>query len=251
VLKALSKKPEERYVSAEAMAGDVRRHMSGHPVAARHQTAGYRARLFVRRHRAGLAAAAAIIALVAVYVGTLLSDRSRVQRALAEATLGTKKAEQVTDFMLGLFEASESGRAFSDTVSARALLDRGIKRAREESQPAVRAQMLDVVGRLETSLGEIDRAIPVLAEALAIRRKLYGDVHPRLPRASKRSHKHTTKRQTSRRRSRNARRHSTSGVGCWARLIPRPRVRCSISRRPCTPWATIAGRVRSSINGPH
>jgi tetratricopeptide (TPR) repeat protein len=64
-------------------------------------------------------------------------------------------------------------------VNARALLARGLARAHElAGQPALQAQMLDVVGRLETRLGEYDRARPVLQEALALRRKVYGDNHP-------------------------------------------------------------------------
>src|SRR5262249_20519202 len=58
VLKALRKKPELRYVSPHALVDDLTRHLAGHPVLARRQTVGYRARRFARRHRPGLAVAA-------------------------------------------------------------------------------------------------------------------------------------------------------------------------------------------------
>jgi eukaryotic-like serine/threonine-protein kinase len=35
-----------------------------------------------------------------------------------------------------------------------------------------------VIGRIHTQLGEYGQAKPLLEEALAIRRSLYGDVHP-------------------------------------------------------------------------
>ena len=44
VLKALSKQPEQRYASVEALAQDLRRHVDGQPVQARAQSLGYRAR---------------------------------------------------------------------------------------------------------------------------------------------------------------------------------------------------------------
>ena len=120
-----------------------------------------------------------MLALIATYVVTVATDRRRIHRALDEATAGTHRAEQVTDFMLGLFDASAGGQSLGDTVEARALLERGLARAHElAGQPALQAQMLDVVGRLETQLGEYDRARPVLEEALALRRKLDGDNHP-------------------------------------------------------------------------
>jgi serine/threonine-protein kinase len=179
VLRALRKEPEERFASVQALADDIRRHLSGRPVLARRPTTGYRARRFARRHPWGVAAAAAIVLLGAAYTLTLTVQRERIRDALAEATLGTQKAEQVTEFMLGLFQAAEGGRALADTVTARQLLNRGIAQARElDGQPAIRAQMLDAIGRLYSQVGEYNRARPVLEEALAIRRRLYGEDHP-------------------------------------------------------------------------
>ncbi|HZI40759.1 MAG TPA: serine/threonine-protein kinase [Gemmatimonadaceae bacterium] len=179
VLKALSKEPDQRYASPRALIDELRRHLAGHPVLARRQTLGYRTRRFARRHRSGLAVAAIVVMLLATYVATVATDRRRIHRALDEATAGTHRAEQVTDFMLGLFDASAAGQSLGDTVKARALLERGLARAHElRAQPALQAQMLDVVGRLEINLGEYDRARPVLEEALALRRKVDGAVHP-------------------------------------------------------------------------
>jgi serine/threonine-protein kinase len=179
VRKALSKEPEARYTAAQEFADDIRRHLSGQPVVARRQTLAYRARRFARRHRAGLAAAVGAVLLLGGYVGTVIVDRGRIQRALAEAQAGTRKAEQVTDFMLGLFQAAEGGQSLRDTVTARELLTRGLTRANAlTGQPELKAQMLDVIGRIHTQLGEFDQARPPLEEALRIRRSLYGDVHP-------------------------------------------------------------------------
>jgi serine/threonine protein kinase len=51
VLKAMRKEPEERYGSPDELARDIGRHLRGEPVLAQRQTAAYRARRFVRRHR--------------------------------------------------------------------------------------------------------------------------------------------------------------------------------------------------------
>ena len=179
VLKALRKEPEQRYTSAQEFEDDIRRHLSGHPVLARRQTVGYRARRFARRHRLALAAASAIVVLVGVYVVTVNSNRARVERALAAAELEAQKAQQVTGLVLSLFEASEGGEAFRDTVTARQLLQRGVARARElTGQPLVRAQVLDVIGEMHTELSDYAQARPLFEEALAIRRSALGQAHP-------------------------------------------------------------------------
>ncbi len=50
-LMALRKEPERRYASVQLMADDLRRHLEGHPVAARPDTMTYRVSKFVRRNR--------------------------------------------------------------------------------------------------------------------------------------------------------------------------------------------------------
>jgi eukaryotic-like serine/threonine-protein kinase len=175
VMKALRKEPAERYASAHELAEDLRRWQRGEPVIARRQTLPYLARRFIRRHRAAIAAAALFVILLGAYAATVTVQRERIRSALAAATVGAERAEQVTAFMLGLFEAAEGGRVLTDSVTARELLSRGVAQARGATgQPAVQAQMFDVVGRLYTLLGEYERAVPLLEEALALRAGLHG-----------------------------------------------------------------------------
>jgi serine/threonine-protein kinase len=179
VLKALRKRPEERYASAQELADDIRRHLSGQAVTARRQTTAYRLRTFARRHRWGLAVAAGFLVVLSAYAVTATAQTQRIRRALARANLETAKAEQVTRFMIGLFEANDPGQALGDTVTARELLERGVARARRlDSQPEVQAQMLDAIGRIRTKLGAYAAARPVLEQALATRRRALGDRHP-------------------------------------------------------------------------
>ncbi|MGH7710601.1 MAG: protein kinase domain-containing protein, partial [Gemmatimonadaceae bacterium] len=178
VAKALRKAPAERYQSVLAFADDLRRYLRHEPVSARPDSLAYRSRKFVRRNRWAVAAVGSIVLLLGVYAATVTVQSGRVRRALAEATLGTGRAEQVTDFMLGLFKASEGGKLLSDTVRARDLLDRGVAQTRAlAGQPELQAQMLDVIGRIHTYLGEYSRAKPLLDEALAIRRGFRGESH--------------------------------------------------------------------------
>jgi serine/threonine-protein kinase len=179
LLKALHTDPARRYATAAAFADDLDRILDGRPVLARPDRSGYRVRRFIGRHRLRVAVAAIGGVLLAGYVVTVIMQREQIQRALGESMLSTQRAEQVTDFMMGLFEAAEGGRVLTDTVTARDLLSRGVAQAQQISaQPALQAQMLDVIGRLYTELGEYDRARPLVEEALAIRRQLYGEDHP-------------------------------------------------------------------------
>ena len=74
--KALRKEPEERYSSAEALAGDIRAFLEWRPVRARSGNAWYRTRKFVRRYRTLVAAACLTIA--GLTVGLYAANRQRV-----------------------------------------------------------------------------------------------------------------------------------------------------------------------------
>jgi serine/threonine-protein kinase len=159
VLKALRKEPDQRYPSVQALADDVRRYLTGHPVLARRQSAAYVTRRFVRRHPLALAGAVALVLGVAAYTATVTAQRARVERALAQATLEAQKAAQVRELLLSMFEASEGGRAFTDTMSARALLRRGVASADEMvGQPEVRAELLNLIAQIYTQLGDTAEA---------------------------------------------------------------------------------------------
>jgi non-specific serine/threonine protein kinase/serine/threonine-protein kinase len=64
LLKTLRKEPQRRYASVEQLAADLGRYLEGHPVLARPDAILYRARKFVRRHAAGVAAATLLLAAV-------------------------------------------------------------------------------------------------------------------------------------------------------------------------------------------
>ena len=95
VLKALRKEPHERYNSAEQLSEDIRRHLTGQPVAARVGSLGYHAGKFVRRNRLSLAVAAVIFLLVSV-------SAVLWRQAVRERELGERErlgADEVVGFL--------------------------------------------------------------------------------------------------------------------------------------------------------
>ena len=174
VLKALRKEPERRYTSVEALADDLQRHLEGRPVEARPDTAGYRTRKFVQRHRAGVTATAAVVVLIAAlvtfYTTQLAQERDR-------ARLEAEKAEQVVGFMETLFERSDPTEARGDTLTVREVMDEGATRIRAElaDQPAVRARMMDVIAGVYQNLRLQTPAESLLTDAVQTWRALGDD----------------------------------------------------------------------------
>ena len=171
VLKALRKEPEARFASVDALADDLRRHLSRHPVLARPQTVGYRLRRYARRHRVETLA---VLGIAASLLGGAALSISHARRAEAErdrAEAASRESAAVTSFLLGLFEASDPAESQGDTLTARVLMQRGVARAEQlRGHPAAQARMLEVTGRVYQSLGQYAEAHALLERALAVRR---------------------------------------------------------------------------------
>lgn len=71
VLKALARAPRHRYASVLALAGDLRRHLSGRPVEALLKRRAYRINRLLRRHGARILAAAAMLSAAAMLAAVL------------------------------------------------------------------------------------------------------------------------------------------------------------------------------------
>ncbi len=86
ILKALRKEPSERYGSVRHLTEDISRFLHGLPVLARPQTLKYRFGKFVKRHKAGVFAAALVLLSLfgGISVATWQAIVARRERALAE-----------------------------------------------------------------------------------------------------------------------------------------------------------------------
>jgi serine/threonine-protein kinase len=171
VLKALAKKPEQRYPSVEAMSLDLERYLAGKPVLARPQSVGYRLRKYVVRHRWALATGIVVTGVLGAAL-TIVSWQG--QQAVRE----TARAQALQDFVIGLFEGAGAAPR-DDAIDMRSLLDNGIVRANSElaRQPLARAEVFGIIARLRLGLGDYPEAMALL-ERQAVILKAVGDDAP-------------------------------------------------------------------------
>jgi serine/threonine protein kinase/tetratricopeptide (TPR) repeat protein len=162
VLKTLSKRPEQRYPSVEALALDLQRFEAGRPVLARPQSLGYRTRKYLVRHRWALAAGTLTTAVLGLALG-IVAWQAR------EAVNEASRAQAMQDFMVGLFEHA-GGLPEGGSLDLRSLLDAAIERGDRElaRQPRARAELLGVVARLRGGLGDYRQAHALLDRQAAI-----------------------------------------------------------------------------------
>jgi serine/threonine protein kinase len=194
VMKCLEKDRSRRYETATGLAADLKRHLNNEPVVARPASTVYRFQKALRRNK--VMASAAVLVLMAILVGTVVSvmqalrARRELSRALvAESQAQTEKANAITEkanaqaalhFIQDdvLSQASPGSQADRD-LTVRALLDRIAGRLDQATgrPPLVEASIRQTLGSVYTELGDYTKAIQHYERALQLQRELLGESH--------------------------------------------------------------------------
>jgi len=180
IRKALHKEQTRRYVSVEALASDLRRHLNGRPVEARAANWSYVAARFVTRHRSGVGAATLLLLVVGAAAVTFSVQAARLAEERDRTARERDTAQQVLGFLTELFEVSNPDARVGGPVTARELIDRGAERIDAElaGKPVIQAQVLGTMGTVYGSLGIYDRSAALLERGLELRRATIGRDHP-------------------------------------------------------------------------
>lgn len=179
VAKALSKKPEDRYLSVEQLIQDIDRHAVHRPVAARRHERGYSSRKFIRRHILALGFSAATAVLLvgflfyALFQNQQLSEeRDAAHRQELQAQFERDRVQQVTDFLVNLFQSADPAKSDGQNITARQLLERGAHRLESDlgQQPLIRAAMLAAIADIYIELDQFDLAEAAANQAWKLRK---------------------------------------------------------------------------------
>ena len=178
-LRAVAKKPAERYPTVATLADDIARHLRCEPVSAVAPRIGYRLGKYARRNSGLLGVLAGIFFILtgASIFSAAQAQTARRQRDAAE--VARDQAERVKDFLKQLLAAP------APTVSGRDVRVVDIlatARGRAETDladdPEVLAEVRVTLGNTYYELSLYDEAEPLLRAAVADHRRLFGNDSP-------------------------------------------------------------------------
>lgn len=170
-LKALQDDPARRYLSAAALADDLRNHLRGRTITARPESALDATRRFFRRHPwAAVALALGIGLLITLQVSAVRFSQQR-DAAQREAARVTK----VKDLLVGLFRQADP--LSSDALRGRETtiwesVEAATAKVRNElhDDPQLRAEMLATLAMLHHYDGRMEEGAELLEEVVALHR---------------------------------------------------------------------------------
>lgn len=177
VRKAMDERPEGRYANAEALSDDLRAWLEHRPVRARPPSLFDRLRLFWRRRTALASALSAlmVVALLGIVATLWQAQEARTQAEQAQlhaeqAIAESRRAQATRDFLVQLFEANAPDVAQGNMPTSRDLLDLGAHQIGNSfsDTPALRADMLVLLGDLYRQIGAVETARSLLHEGVEL-----------------------------------------------------------------------------------
>lgn len=185
VARAISFDADDRYASADTLAGDVRRYLEGEPVEARQGNRRYVLEKVVRRYRRPVAGAATLMLMLAAVAGvafwqTAAADKAtrRADDAAHAVHASRAEADRMTEFLLDVLGSpspfytpqSHTVDDVLDVVERRVLAD-------SELAPLSRADLLLVIAQTHISRNALGPSRVAASEALTIRERELGPDH--------------------------------------------------------------------------
>ncbi|HTL54058.1 MAG TPA: serine/threonine-protein kinase [Candidatus Limnocylindrales bacterium] len=177
VMKALEKDRTRRYPTAHGLSLDVLRFLANETVSARPPSNIYRFRKTAQRNKVlftatGVSALFLIVSLIVVSLA--LSNERQARQKAVRATI---KSQQVINFLEEMLNSAGPRAAQGqDTTMLRGIFDQTAARIGKDltNQPAIQAEMLDLIGRLYDQIGNPSKGEAMERAALAIRQQTFG-----------------------------------------------------------------------------
>ncbi|MBL8880949.1 MAG: serine/threonine protein kinase, partial [Phycisphaerales bacterium] len=181
VMRCLEKDRRRRYETANSLAADVQRHLSGEPVLAAPPSRVYHARKLLWRYRTAAVVIGAVVGTAAVGTAVALMQWQRAESARDAEAAQRARAQAVSEFLKDLLTAADPARAKGAKLTVREALDAAAARLDQEpitDQPLVEAEIRFTIGDTYGTLGLYPQAEGQLRAAEALQTRKLGNEHP-------------------------------------------------------------------------
>ncbi len=177
-MRALNKRPEDRYGSVADLTEDVQRFLDGKAILAKPPSFAYQLSKFVRRHWAETSLAALLLVSL---IGGLLGFAWQARQTAAQrdvAQLESARANQINEFLTSMLQAADPRRGDRDVTVVEVLEKAAIEIENTLlDQPVVASDLLFTIASTYESLGKYELAEDSARRSLALRRDHYAGPH--------------------------------------------------------------------------
>ena len=168
--RATHRDPLRRYPTMAAFADDLRRWLDRRPIVARPDSARYRTATFVRRHRVGVAAAAAAVLALVLGLGAALWQAGEARQQAARAEQHAARAERVKEFLIALFRQNDPEYTHGQVLTAAQVMATGVEQLSTmlADDPQTRGELFVTIAEIQYNLGDMQQGLANVEQGLAL-----------------------------------------------------------------------------------
>ena len=184
VMKALEKDRDRRYETANGLALDVQRHLTGMPVLAHPPSAGYRMRKFIRRNKGPTVAVGLLLLTLLGGIASTTWGMMRAETRRVESDKRLAQLEKGNEFITGILSDLDIDDVKAGPDPLEAVLGKRLVKASEQIEgeavgdPLVVADLQNRIGTALLSLGHPHEAITLFEKVRDTRTAALGSDHP-------------------------------------------------------------------------
>lgn len=169
VLTAMEKDRSRRYATAEALAADLDRYLSGEPIAARPVSSATRFLRRVKRHKARTTALVLGFLFVTITPSALFFLERDAKRRIE---IESSKAKRINEFLEGLLASASPDQLGHEALVVDVLKNAEQRLATMHDAPEVSISLHHTVGKTYEAIGEVQRATDLLEKAAELAESL-------------------------------------------------------------------------------
>jgi len=170
LLKALARKPAQRYSTPSSLKADLMRYQRHIPVKARPASTKYILGRYLRRNWVAIGFSFTVAALLVAGIITTTQQAIRANQETQRAQLALAESDEVTNFLIDLFGQADPQRLNNGDISVVDLLDQASERIETEfdQQPLRKGRLMSTIGGTYQRMGRYDRAKELLEKSLLL-----------------------------------------------------------------------------------
>lgn len=189
ILKAIDREPDRRYLTAQEFGADLNRFLDGKPIHARRISPFVRFTKWVKRYPIVAALSASLLMAVCVGAAGVVSQWLRAEESARRAQQEARTIERIAGMIVGVVQSQDllafdgegfyrnAGRKLTHNDNSElAAVVQEVERHLQD-RPEMQAELLNSIGQVYLSRGELSEYGRLIEKAYAIREKQLGEFH--------------------------------------------------------------------------
>ncbi len=168
ILKCLQSNPLDRFSSVNELSQEIKSYLENYPVKVHSSSWKYKSAKFLQRNKTS--SFLSFILIISLLLGIVSSNQQAkiAHEQTFKAELAAEKSNQISEFLISIFESANPELRGTDKVEVEELLQESVNRIKLYPDEPLKAELLSVLGTTSAKAGKFELADSLLSQAIIL-----------------------------------------------------------------------------------